>query len=250
MSKPVRVSPVDVRLRVVAIALEPALTLARIAALPLDDLQRLVTAGYFREARARGMSFRTIARRFDKSLRTITNMSRLANEQGLPLRTSDRITWRRRLVELAASRDGVSRDELLRAVPEADDEVLAEELDQLLGEGILEGDVVVRPAGRHLDMVQDELAARLDSVRHFLRSVTATVYRRFFVVDPDAEAFARVLQFTARRERLRALRSQTYETLREGAFEADAEGGDAHAMVAFCVVEAPEDPAWRAPKSR
>ncbi|MCB9621993.1 MAG: hypothetical protein H6723_01505 [Sandaracinus sp.] len=247
-----RVSPVDVRLRVVAIALEPALTLARIAALPLDDLQRLVAAGYFRDARSRGLSFRAIARRFDKSLRTITNLSNLANEQGVPLQSSQRLTWRRQLVQLAASkRGGVAEKSLLSSVPDADAEALTEELVQLLDEGILERDGErVRVVARHLDLVQDDLAPRLESLRHFLRAVAAVAYRRFFVADPDAEAFARVLSFSASREQLATLRELAYGVLRERVFEADANAGEdpARAVAVFALAEEPDDLAWRPPR--
>ena len=258
---PLRVSPIDVRLEVIAIALEPALTLARAAAIPLDDLQRLVAAGYFREARARGMSFRTIARRFDRSLRTITNLSKLANEQGLPRSTSQRITWRRQLAELVSQRGGEGIDvaALFAAVGGADTAVLKEELQQLVETGILtRNDEQVKVSARHFDLVQEDLAPRLESFRHFLRAVAAVAYSRFFVVDPRAEAFARVLSFTAERSELGGLREGAYEALRSRVFAADAHAdGDGDrknparttaAMAAFCVVETPDDPAWRPPR--
>ena len=47
-------SPVDVRLRVVALMLEPALALAHSMALPMRDLVDVVEQGYYREARGRG----------------------------------------------------------------------------------------------------------------------------------------------------------------------------------------------------
>lgn len=248
-----RVSPVDVRLRVVALALEPALALARIAALPLDDLQRLVAAGYFRDARSRGLSFRAIARRFDKSLRTITNLSNVANEHGVPLESSQRLTWRRQLVHAAAARpEGVAERALFQMLPDASTEALEAELQQLVDEGILErADERIRVVARHLDLVQNDLAPRLESLRHFLRAVTAVVYRRFFVLDADAEAFARVLSFSTSRADLAALREHAYRVLREGAFEADAaepEDG-AQALAVFAIAEEPDDLAWRPPRA-
>lgn len=245
-----RVSPVDVRLRVVALLLEPGLTLARIMALPLDDLQALVTSGYFREARSRGLSFRAIARRFDKSLRTITNISKLAGEQGIPHETSDRVTWRRRLAGVVASRGPVGVAEALGAVPNADRDVLEDELAHLLEEGVLERDGdVLQTAAAHLDLVQEELAPRLDSLRHFLGAATQVAYRRFFAPDAEAEAFARVFTFSATRDDLRRLREAAYELIRDRVFEADGRAEHADdavtATVSFCAVEAPADHAWK-----
>jgi len=294
-----KVSPIDVRLQVVALALEPGLALARLASLPLDDLQRLVAAGYFRDARARGWSFRAIAKRFDKSLRTVTNLSNLANEHGVPLESSQRLGWRRQLVHAVAARpEGLTERALFAAVPEASAEVLTEELAELVEEGILErdggddalgdargsetrdgearggearggearggearggearggeardGEARVRVVARHFDLVQDELGPRLESFRHFLRGVAAVAYRRFFVRDDEAEAFARVLSFSSSRAGLVALRERSYAVLRDAAFAADAaadaDSHDAHQAVAvFAVAEEPTDPAWR-----
>jgi transposase-like protein len=280
-----KVSPIDVRLQVVALALEPGLALARLASLPLDDLQRLVAAGYFRDARARGWSFRAIAKRFDKSLRTVTNLSNLSNEHGVPLESSQRLGWRRQLVHAVAARpEGLTERALFAAVPEASAEALAEELAELIEEGILEravredahgdarggetrvgeaqggetrageargrDDARVRVVARHFDLVQDELGPRLESFRHFLRGVAAVAYRRFFVRDDEAEAFARVLSFSSSRAELVALRERSYAVLRDAAFAADAaadaDTDDAHQAVAvFAVAEEPTDPAWR-----
>ncbi|MCU0671631.1 MAG: hypothetical protein MUE69_02440 [Myxococcota bacterium] len=272
-----KVSPIDVRLQVVALALEPGLALARLASLPLDDLQRLVAAGYFRDARARGWSFRAIAKRFDKSLRTVTNLSNLSNEHGVPLESSQRLGWRRQLVHAVAARpEGLTERALFATVPEASSEALAEELAELIEEGILEreareddarvgearvgearvgeargGDESrVRVVARHFDLVQDELGPRLESFRHFLRAVAAVAYRRFFVRDDEAEAFARVLSFSSSRAELVALRERSYAVLRDAAFAADAaadaDADDTHQAVAvFAVAEEPTDPAWR-----
>lgn len=244
-----KVSPIDVRLQVVALALEPGLALARLASLPLDDLQRLVAAGYFRDARSRGWSFRAIARRFDKSLRTVTNLSNLANEHGVPLESSQRLGWRRQLVHAVAARpEGLTERALFAVVPEASAEVLSEELAELLEEGIVERhEEHVRVVARHFDLVQDELGPRLESFRHFLRGVAAVAYRRFFVRDEEAEAFARVLSFSSSRAELGTLREKTYAVLRDAAFAADAAASeDGHQAVAvFAVAEEPTDPAWR-----
>lgn len=247
------VSPVDVRTRVVALALEPALTLARMAAIPLDDLQRLVAIGYFHQARERGMSFRGIARRFGKSLRTITNISKQASAQGLPLQESERITHRRQLVVLAgaAGAAGIQRDELLRTFPNADASAIEEQLQVLVEAEVLEErDGRFFAVTRHFDMVEESLAPRLESLRHFLRAVSLVAYQRFFVSAPEKDAFARVLSFSSERAPLQELRDTTYSTLRETAIAADEAAGESAqtVMAAFCVVPESADPGWRPPR--
>src|SRR4029453_2963377 len=136
-SASIRISPLDLRLKVIAIVLEPALALARVLALPLDDLQRLVATGYFCEARTYGLSFRQIARRFDKSLRTVTNLAR-SSSADLPLRGGLRITLRRRAAELVAKQRGrMPIAKLLKEFPNVDQQVLLEEAGGLVSKAIL-----------------------------------------------------------------------------------------------------------------
>jgi hypothetical protein len=167
---------------------------------------------------------------------------------------------------VAARPEGLTERALFATVPEASVEALAEELAELIEEGILERDARdddargggaargdearVRVVARHFDLVQDELGPRLESFRHFLRAVAAVAYRRFFVRDDEAEAFARVLSFSSSRAELVALRERSYAVLRDAAFAADAAAdADAHdthqAVAVFAVAEEPTDPAWR-----
>lgn len=254
-SQETTVSPIDVRTRVVALALEPALSLARMAALPLDDVQRLVSVGYFREARSRGMSFRAIARRFGKSVRTITNLSKQANDQGLPLEESETLSYRRQMVVLVGAKrgQGLSKASLLAAFPNADPADLDAELEYLLGSGVLEASGGhIRASAKHLSMMEEDLGARLESFRHFLRAITLVAHRRFFVVEQEKEAFARVLSFGTDAKQLAELRETVYESLRTRAIAADEGAADSEAattaMATFCVVEESDDPAWRPPR--
>lgn len=245
-----KVSPVDARVLILSAVLEPALSLARILGLTLDDLQQLVAIGYFREYRLRGMSQPMIAKRLGKSIRTVATLSKLSEDEGPPLGGSQRIGWRRRIVSALASRGPQPADDLERQLPDAEPEALAEALEQLLDDGILsrEGErfAVVAP---EVDMIREDFDYRLESLRHFLVAVTQTVYQRFFAKDSGAEAFARVLSFSTLPDRLRAIRQSSYDAMEKAVEEADAEAtGKPDAVqgsVAVCFVEVPTDLPWR-----
>src|SRR5262245_18869748 len=111
-----RLSPIDLRLRMVALALEPGLTLARLSALPLDDLQALVATGYFRQWRARGLSLRGIARVLHKSLRTVATLSSEAGGDAEQLPAGERITLRRKLAARVAAHGPTGRAALAAAI--------------------------------------------------------------------------------------------------------------------------------------
>lgn len=245
-----RISPVDVRIRVVALALEPALSLARILALPLDDLHRLVDGGYFREVRSRGLSLPQIARRFGKSLRTVATLSQRARQDGTLLSGSDDIRRRRRLVAWLGRHGGATRAAARRHLGESDEQLVHDALDQLVAEGILtEHEGQVRVAAAHMDLLRSDIEHRLDSLSHFLTAVTHVIYRRFFLPPQRGEAFARVLTFSASPERLATLSEQTYARLKDEVVAVDAEatanGGSALASAVLGVVEIPHDVWWR-----
>lgn len=240
-----RVSPVDVRVRVVAATLAPALSLARAMALPLDDLEELVTTGYFREARERGWSMRAIARRFGKSLRSVTTLSQRARRTGQAASRSEVIGRRRRTIAWLGSRPGATRAELHVGLgqtihPKTLDETLAD----LLDEGVLEEhDERLRVHAAYVDMVQDDLAHRLDSLRHFLDAVTLVVQRRFFAVHEPGVAFARTITFSAPRDEVEALWTEAFARLHAAAVAADERAGSAtdatQVTVAICLAETP-----------
>jgi len=231
--------------------LEPPLVLARILALPVDDLQQLVSIGYFRELRFRGMSLRLIASRLKKSLRTVATLSRMQAERGPLLGTSRRIGWRRRIVQSLADDGPETIDELAAELPEVGGGDLRAEVEELVAQGILARgeDGVLSVDTAHFSLVRDDLEHRLDSLRHFLAAVTHVVYRRFFSADRSAEAFARVMTFQVSRAELQAIREATYAALELAVHEADARAAtdvDAvQASVAMCFAEMPTDPAWR-----
>ncbi|MCC7536823.1 MAG: hypothetical protein IT379_11445 [Deltaproteobacteria bacterium] len=252
-----RISLIDVRLRVIAIALEPALVLARVVALPLDDLQELVAVGFFRETRARGLSLGAVANRFQKSLRTVKSLSKRAASETRPLAASQRLTWRRRVAELVSAGAGLRRDDLVRALPDAPPAEIDAALDQLVDEGILARDgELALVDGPYLGLVRQALDQRLDSLRHFLTATTQVIYRRFFggsVPPDDADAFARVLTFRASRPDLGTIRDKAYDTLRSEVLAADSRAQDdpdaPQASVVLALVQTPTDPFWRPRRS-
>jgi len=244
-----KVSPVDLRLRVVAAALEPVVALARVMALPLDDLQKLVAIAYFREARSRGLTLRQIARKLRKSVRTVATLSKTSSELELLLASSDAVTCRREIVQHVAAQQTSSVDTVRAALPELKRDEVCAAIDQLVDEGILErdGDALC-VAVAHLDLVQEDADHRIDSLRHFLRVVSELAYRRFFSTDRTGESFARVLTFRGSRSGLAEHRRASYQQLRAGVLDLDASAEDAEdaveASVVVGFVETPNDPFW------
>jgi hypothetical protein len=245
------VSPVDARILVLSVALEAPLALARVLGLNLDDVQALVSVGYFRQFQRRGLSLRNMTKRLGKSLRTVATLSKRASEHGPPLRGSQRLGWRRLVVRALTQEGPLSIGELREHAPEASAEDLQDELEQLLHEGIIErnGDDYVLSAGL-VSLVRDDLDHRLESLDHFLTAVTHVVYRRFFLTGTDeGEAFARVLTFSASRDQLGDLRQRMYESLREEVLrldreaEADPDAIEASTLLRF--VETPQDRAFQ-----
>ncbi len=247
------VSPIDVRLRVIGLALEPALVLARIAGLSLDDMQALVATGYFREMRARGHSLRAIARRLGKSLRTVATLSKQASEQGRIAQLGERMTLQRKLVAHIARSDGATRAHLPRAMSGASSEAVQDALAQLIEDGIIvESEGKVRVVAHLLMLTGSTVDQRLDSVRHFLDACTQTLYQRFFAPDAEDKAFARVLSFSAMPSDLTRLGVDHYETLKDKIVEADARAeGASHAINAAVVFGFVRSPGawWSRPRS-
>ena len=231
-------SVVDVRLRLIAVALEPALALARVSAVPLDDLQSLVSVGYFRELRSRGMTLRAIARRVHKSLRTVAGISQLAGRERDLLAGSERLRWRRKLVAHLGKHSSASVARLQRLLPNVKRAEVEEELQQLAAQGIIKlGERGAELSAEVMTLVSDQLEPRIDSLRHFLDAVTQVIYRRFWTSDPEHEAFARVLSFRIESAEFERLRITFYESLRDAAIKADkragAEAVDVSAAVCF-----------------
>ncbi len=247
------VSPIDVRLRVIALALEPALVLSRIAGLPLDDVQTLVATGYFREMRSRGHSLRAVARRFGKSLRTVATLSKQTAEQGRFAQLGERMTLQRKLVAHIANGGSVTRAHLPRAMGIVTPELIDDVTRQLIEDGIvIEDGGKLRVVADLLLLTGSTLDQRLDSVRHFLDACTQMLHERFFVPGSDQQAFARVLSFAALPEELAQIGKAHYAALAEAVVQADARASQqadaTPASVVFGYVRSP-GAWWSRPRS-
>jgi hypothetical protein len=236
-------------MRLIAVALEPALALARVSAVPLDDLQDMVTVGYFRELRSRGMTLRAIAGRMQKSVRTVASLSQEAARKRDHLGGSQRLRLRRKLVTYLAKHSRASVAQLQRAMRTMSRAELDEEIQQLATQGIVRLDERgVELAASLMTLVSDQLEPRIDSLRHFLDVVTQVIYQRFWTPDVGQEAFARVLSFRVEPEQLERLRNAYYESLRNAAIEVDGKAGE-HATevsAAVCFVRAAGGLPWMA----
>lgn len=249
MATPTPISPIDLRLRLIALALEPGLTLARQCALPLDDLQTLVATGYFRQWRARGLSLRGIARVLHKSLRTVATLSSKAGDEGGLHDAGERITLRRKLAARVGARGPLERAGLVASVRGVRRADVDTEIAQLLDEGVFalaQGKISL--ATQYLDLVGEDVERRFDSLRHFLEAVTQVIYQRFVAGDPSAVALARVLSFRASPAELAELRDAQYTSLRDAVVAADSRAGEdaREASIAYCISETPRGFPWTA----
>lgn len=237
-------SPLDMRLRVLALLAEPMLEIARTSALRLDDLRDLVGSEYFEVLRRRGASWTQIARRLGKSRRTVADLARRAASQE-PLREpSERLDVRRRIVR-ALAEGAATPEELARRVGSP---FLDEELEALRDAGIVAGsEALPELAAELLDLVGPELEARFASLQLFLETVAHVVYARFVRPRADQIAFARVWSFSADPAALETLIDEIYTLIdrRIGELDAAAPDGARSASVSFVAVEPPNDEAWR-----
>jgi AraC-like DNA-binding protein len=231
----------DLRLRVFLLTLEPALQLARALSLSLDDVQDAVRGSYVQLYKDRGLSLEQIARRVGTSRRTVATLSKEAQSSRAPLEHSERIGLRRELIRLVSRSPGVALDDA-RTELRAKKDVFHDELGVLIDEGAIEsrdGKLELTRAWSSFEGANE--AERLDSLRHFLRTVGETVRRRFFAHATDDDAFARVLTFSATADDLGMIRQGAYDLLcREAVRADDAAQAAAHtseASVAFCVTK-------------
>ena len=111
----------------------PALTLARVMGLTLDEVRELVETGYVQEFQDRGLSWEGIARKMGKSRRTVGTLVRRAAGSETPLSGSQRLSAQRKLIE-RLSRAAMTRTELLSGLASQVGEVA---LDQLVEEGLV-----------------------------------------------------------------------------------------------------------------
>lgn len=246
---PTETSPIDARLTVVMSALEPALSLARVLHLSLDDFSELTATGYFSLLSRRGLSWQAAAKRLGKSRRTIASLAKRAGSTDPLLSGSQRMQWRRRIVRLLAEEEQQTFEQVSAMVTDAPPDDLRAEVEQLVDEGVLEQRGDGLRVNTHLfDLLSSDFDQRIESLRHFLEAVTHVVYRRFLSRESEAEAFARVLTFSARRQDLAEIRD-IYQVLEARVFAADAAAeGDptaVQASVTMCVVETPTDVLWK-----
>lgn len=201
----------DLRHEVIAVLLEPALTLACIARVSLPDLVSLVRGTYVRVGRRRGLSVRGMAKRFGVAPNTVQAIANETKAHGPLGNLGDKIAHRRAVVELLTERGEMRARDVAAAIPICKRSQVDEALAFLVDDGM-----VCRARGRvklsrhHLCIARGDQSHRLDSLRQFLEAHTQVVYRRFFATASDAVAYARVFTFGVKRTELEALREETY----------------------------------------
>lgn len=235
-------------------AFEPALALARAAELSLDDVVELVSIAYFEQFRRRGLSFENIARRLDKSARSISVLSKKARTLIRQEPDVGTLEQTRAMLEILSSEQLPHAELVARFPPTVKSKVRAT-IRQLLADGVLEvRDRHIRVAAKHLSLVHSDLDKRLHGARRLLGSLSSLLYWRFFRENTDdSKAFGRVIDFRLLPERFQMVQERVFALIEELAVELDEEannspGQGTSATIAFSIAETPPHPAWRTPK--
>ena len=123
----------DLRLRVFALTLEPALHLARALSLSLEDVEDTTRATYVQLHRDRGLSLEQIARRIGTSRRTVATLSAQSSTTLAPLEHSQRIGAPRALIRLLSRGESVSLQRAREEVGVKDERFPARETSNAAG---------------------------------------------------------------------------------------------------------------------
>jgi len=245
-----RLGPIELRLSVIGTLLEPALRLACVLKLPLEDVETLARSGYVRVAKERGLSVRAMARGFKCSPATITAIVARGRDRRLGAILGLDVDRKRKLVALGGESD-FDHAAAMRALHEPEEPVL-QAIEELVEARILSRE----PDGRYrlqtgvVNYVDAaDASARLSGLRQLLEGVTALVHQRFFAHAPGS-AFVRALSFASRPTDFEGVRDDTYKVLEARVREADRiaeKGADGRASVAaFFVSEMSGDAVWTA----
>ena len=239
----------DRRLRLVSIALEPALLLARSVGLSLDDLLRTVSVSYFKSYQQRGLSFTAIARRLGKSRRTVASLANLAKTPE-PAHESDGLSVQRRILLYLAAKGPQTAPALKRRFAK-----LPAPLYERALEAARDAQIIAISDGKYwvtaqfMSMVSSDFERRLASLEQFMQAIANGVHQRFFPHQGRVESFARVLSFRSSAPTLERIRRDCYEELRSAVLAANAEcDGASDAMdalacsVALVFTEEPREP--------
>lgn len=235
------VSSMELRLRVVALALEPAMVLARAMTLSLDDVEDLARNAYFKEYRARGLSLSQIAVRLRKSPRTAAELARRAQEDGqsLLLTRSEHLVLRRNLLS-TLHRGARTRAQLQSTLGRFGREAVDQELADLIEQHVVvEQQKKFALSATMVDLTDAAAERRFASAQHFVHVVGQTLFARFFGEENAGDlSFARVLTFLARPKDLSGLGPAQFETLLrnattlDAAAQEDTSAREAHALIA------------------
>ncbi len=243
-------SPFDLRLKVIGVMLEPALTLACIMRLPLSDLTQLVRTTYVHIGKSRGLSVRALAKRFHVAPNTIQAIARVLRDHALPESFGAQVTRQRAIVQHLTEQQTATIKALLKLMPDADTAEMNDALDQLVAEGVVVVEKNRAKLGKHhFSIARKDAEHRLDSLRQMAEAFCQVVYRRFFQPANDGEAFGRVFTFAVTPEELASLREEAYlrssSAVRSADAAATAKGGGVTASLLLVVVQEPDDPFYQ-----
>jgi hypothetical protein len=243
-------SPFDLRLKVIGVMLEPALTLACIMGLPLADLTQLVRTTYVHLGKSRGLSVRALAKRFGVAPNTIQAIATVLRDHALPESFGAQVTRQRAIIQHLADRGSSTVKRVLRLLPDTEADEMQSALDQLVQEGAVVSDRNRVSLGKqHFSIARKDAEHRLDSLRQMTEAFSQVVYRRFFQPAREGEAFGRVFTFAVTPALLKAIREEAYmrtsSSVRSADAAATAKGGGVTASMLIVVVQEPDDPFYQ-----
>lgn len=246
----------EAQVRILIAALQPVLTLSRFAQLSLDDLQQIVALAYFEEYRERGMSLENIARRMNKSVRTVAALSQQAKTKARRLEPGEELTRARAIVQMLDEEESLLlRDILARFAPAASP-LVKKTLKWLVDENVIakkEQRYFVSSA--HLSLIHPDMPHLIHGARRFFSSLSPLLYWRFFRTVPDSSrAFARTFQFKMKASAWASITNDVSAFIRDRILRLDHEAGDdssesdvVDVSVQLAASQRPDHPAWKMP---
>lgn len=210
---------VDPRLKIIALALKPALSLAYRVALPLDELYALVESTYLDEHLAHDLSHEQIARRMKRTARSIRTLSKALKERQHILDASPHLLAERLVLELL-NRETCSRATLFARLPQLEEEMVHAAIESLLAQDFLfeDGDAL-RIREQVVVLLGEDLDAKLDGARAFVDWTYELFAQRFGFSRAAPATVLRMLNFRVSSERTKAMWDAAFQKLMEVADE-------------------------------
>lgn len=216
----------ELKRRLLYTLFQPAAALARRLHVPLDEFESLGRLAFYEELRGRGgMTQSEVAKFFGKSLRTVTSVEKQLQSDFLAPAREVELSRR---VEERLSEKTWTPEALCVALGESDEDEIRRILESLVHAGrAARADCASESAAysgveRYHSLVQSDLVARIDGVRHQLSVILAAVQARFLAPPDDAKpSTARTLAFMGRPDDVAAMAEAIVREIRLRAIDVE-----------------------------